>query len=201
MRNKQMFPEVLLAGATICVLLITPVQASTKSAFLGLTSNSPAKVFKVDGISHNSSVTARAWFGSPSRTGFDFGSIGASLYVPITDQPDFSLKSKGTDGLFSAANDEIYRLSDNANYVRERYFSAIKPSRQVYLRNLRLSWDLNLDDDYARDPYVRTLLKIRGVRHNGTLPVTSAVPLPAAIWFFVSGLLGLAVFARGLSKD
>jgi len=208
---------IVVIGAAICVFLLTPVLASSVSATSGLFVNDPSKILMVDGADRNSTVTIGARLGSPDRATFDFGFMDASLYVPITSESctkgtytfpgnsniDFALRNKGTDGLFGTADDLIYRQSDSANYAQEHYFSAVKPYKsrksgntQVYFRDLRLSWDL----DHDGKPDARTLIEIRGGRYDGMLPVATAVPLPAAMWCFGSGLLGLAAVVRGSSK-
>jgi hypothetical protein len=63
---------------------------------------------------------------------------------------------------------------------------------QVYFQDLRLSWDLDLDGK----PDARAMLEFKRGKYDGMMPAAAAVPVPGAMWFLGSGLLGLAVVAR-----
>lgn len=215
MCHKQKSQRTMVViGAAICVFPFTPASACSVSATSGLFINNPSGVLMVDGADRNSSVTIRVRLDSSSRAAFDFGFTEAGRYVPVTgnsraggtytfsggDIVDFTLRYRGADGLFGTSDDSVYRLSDNANPARQHYFAPINPSKsrnpgttQAYFQDLRLSWDLNQDGK----PDARALIEFKGRKSDGMLPVTAAVPLPAAAWLFGSGLLGLmATLAR-----
>jgi hypothetical protein len=167
----------------------------------------------VDGRDCNDTVKIKAWLDSPTRSAFDFGFVDDGLYVSIMNRnrtmgayvfsgsaiADFALRNSGTDRLFGTFDDLIYRLSDRAGYARQHYFAPIKHRSPVKpgnmpnsFQDLRLNWDLDLD----RRLDAHTLIEFKGSRFDGMLPVPAAVPGPAAMWLFGSGLMGLAFMGR-----
>lgn len=106
-------------------------------------------------------------------------------------------------GFLPCASMLVYHLSDSANYALQTYFKPVKSSKsrnptvtQVYFQDLRLSWDLDLDGK----PDVHTLLEFKRGKYDGMMPAPAAVPLPAALWLFGSGLLGLGLTVRHRNK-
>lgn len=214
MRNKQQPLKLILVGAGICGFPGAAAWACSVSVPSELSVNSPSEVLLVDGADRNSSVTIKAWLDTPNRSEFDFGFMNQGAYVPITGKShtkgtytfaggsivDFALRYSGPDGLFGTPDDQIYRLSDSAGYAREHYVETIRAAKsrhpkvsQSYYRDLRLSWDLNLDGK----PDAYTWLEFKSGRYDGMLPAATAVPLPGTLLFFGSGLLGLAATLRG----
>ena len=68
--------------------------------------------------------------------GFDFGFMKESVYTRLQSiwrvpgnyhfvggsTVDFTLRSKGADGIFGSADDDYFRLSDAADFVDQFYF-------------------------------------------------------------------------------
>lgn len=216
MCNKQRFLKLLVVSITIggfpgMAAWAHSVPVSSKSVV-----NSPSRILMIDGKDRNSRVKVKARLDVPEWGAFDFGFMQDSLYTLITDKPknqggyvfaggtvvDFALRNYGADRLFGTTDDLIYRLSDDANYVRETFSKPVKSSKsqnptltQEYFRDLRLGWDLDLDGK----PDAYAWLKIKGEKYDGMMPAT-AVPAPAAVWLFGSGLVGLAVATRRAGK-
>lgn len=181
-----------------------------------LFSGDPDKVLMVDGKDRDTTVKIRAWFDSPAHASYDFGFMSGNAYVPITGKThhigaytfaggapvDFALRNIGVDGLFGTLDDGIYRLSDTASYASQNYLARIDPASaqhptagNVYYRYLRLNWDLNRDGR----PDAHILLEATASRYDGMSPAIAAVPQPAAVWLFASGLLGLVGAARSVT--
>ena len=201
-----------IGGAVFYILCPQAAHACSVSLD-SLFSDDPNKVWMVDGKDRDATVTIRAWLDSPARAAFDFGFMSGNAYVPITGKThnagaytfasgaavDFALRNIGVDGLYGTLDDGIYRLSDAASHVSQRYFARIDPASaqhptagNVYYRYLRLNWDLNRDGR----PDARVLLEATASRYDGMSPAIAAVPQPAAVWLFASGLLGLVGAAR-----
>jgi hypothetical protein len=106
---------------------------------------------------------------------------------------DFAVRSQGMDSQFGTADDQIFRLSDSAQYADQYYSGRIKPWKsrnpevlETYYSNLTLIWDLN--NDGITD--LKTALQARG--NSDGFRAANPVPLPAAVWMFGSGLAVLA---------
>jgi hypothetical protein len=202
----------LIGGAVFYVLCPQAAHAcrvSLDSLFAG----DPNMVWMVDGKDRDASVTVRAWLDSPSCATYDFGFMNGNAYVSITGKAhhigaytftggtpvDFALRTIGADGVFGTLDDGIHRLSDAASYASQRYFARIDPTSarnptvgNVYYRYLRLNWNLNRDGR----PDARVPLEATASRYDGMSPAIAAVPQPAAVWLFASGLLGLVGATR-----
>lgn len=212
MRNQKFLRSLIFTVAISGGFSIHDVQASSVSPS-ELFVNDPAQVLMVDGKDRHSNVSIRVRLDTPKRSAFYFGFIRNDSFLPITGKSrnkgdytfaggssvDFALRGIGSDGLFGAADDLIYRLSDSAGYASQHYFSAVAPAKsrhpvvtEPYYQILSLNWDLNLDglvDAHA-------LLKIRGSQYDGMMPAPTAVSLPGASWLLGSGLAVLGVTAR-----
>lgn len=210
MCNKLRLLKLILIGAAVCGFPDIAARAHSVSIPSESLVNAASKVQLIDGIDRDSRVTIKAWLDAPQRSVFDFGFMNDGLYVPMTGKShtrggytfaggsvvDFALRDRGVDSLFGTPDDVVYRLSDSADYARQTYYKPVKSSKsrnptvtQVYFRDLRLNWDLDLDGK----PDVRTWLEFKRGKHDGMMPAPAAVPLPAALWLFGSGLLGLGL--------
>ena len=212
MRKRQFLKSVLI-GAVCCGFPGTAVLASSVSIPTEVLVAESSRVLMVDGKDRHSKVKIKVRLDVPQRSVFDFGFMNDGLYVPMTGKShtsgsytfaggtvvDFALRNRGVDHLFGTPDDLVYRLSDSANYALQTYFKAVKSSKsrnptvtQVYFQDLRLSWDLDLDGK----PDVHSLLEFKRGKYDGMMPAPAAVPLPAALWLFGSGLLGLGLTVR-----
>lgn len=222
MRGKNL-SWFLILGAVISGLS-AQAQASPVSPSY-LYTNVPTKVLIVDGRDSDSSVSLRFWLSTPSRAAFDFGFMHNNAYVSMMGEyrtqgdytflggslVDFALRNYGSDRLFGTTDDFIYRLSDNAGYVRQHYFAPIDPSHSShpavttnYFQNLGLSWDLDLDGYFN----AHALLEFKGSPYDGMMSSclsggpspcpgeVTPVPVPGAIWLLGSGLIALTASLR-----
>lgn len=217
MFNKQQSLKLILVGAAIGGFPGTAAWACSIPVSSELIVNAPSGVLMVDGKDRHSRVKIEVRLDAPERSVFDFGFANDGLYTPITDGlhsrgryifaggavVDFALRRSGADRLFGTPDDLVYRLSDGAGYARQTYFKPVKSSKsrnpavtQVYFQDLRLSWDLDLDGK----PDVRAVLESKRGKYDGMTPAPAAVPVPAAMWLFGSGLLGLAAMLRRAGK-
>ena len=214
---ERQFLKSILIGAVCCGFPGTAALASSVSLPTEVYVTESSRVLMVDGKDRHSKVKIKVRLDAPQRSAFDFGFMSDGLYVPVTGMSrtrgrytfaggtvvDFALRNRGVDRLFGTPDDTIYRLSDSANYALQTYFKPVKFSKsrnpkvtQIYFRDLRLSWDLDLDGK----PDVRTLLEFKRGKYDGMMPAPAAVPLPAALWLFGSGLLGLGLTVRHHNK-
>lgn len=212
---KQRFLKVLIVGTAFCGFPGIPAWAHSVPMAPPLVVNSPSEVLMIDGKDRNSRVKIRVQLDAAEWCAYDFGFMDDGSYTSITGRAkprggytfmggsvvDFALRNYGADRLFGTPDDLIYRLSDGADYAREIFFRPVEPSlsknpslTQKYFRDLRLGWDLDLDG--KSDVY--SWLEIKRGEYDGMMPVPAAapVPVPGAVWFFGSGLLGLALVAR-----
>ena len=215
MCNRRQFLKMLIIGVAIQSLPCASAWAHSITMSPKLIVDSPSQVLMIDGKDRNSNVKIVARLDVPERCAFDFGFISDGLYTAITGNSkttgryvfaggvamDFALRNYGADRSFGTPDDMIYRLSDDANYAREIFSKPVKSSKtkktvltQEYFRDLRLGWDLDLDG--KTDAY--SWLEVKRGKYDGMMPVhvPAAVPVPAAMWFFGSGLVGLALVAR-----
>lgn len=192
------------SGAWLTGLLL----ASPLSSAFALTVDGPGMVLMVDGTDANVTVDVTSIDGTLPLTEYDFGFVTGSSYTKITslagkwifnggDIVDFALRNRGSDNIFGTGDDVVYSISDPLDYANQTYLLAIAPSNSQnpvvsspYYRSLLLTWDLDLNGvaDTGFDLSVTTPL----LSYDGMTPV----PLPAAVWLFGSGLLGLFGFAR-----
>lgn len=226
MRSTKLFQFLVSIGIVLGGFSLSPAQASSVP-LSELYINDPLKVQMVDGADRDSGVSIRFWLSTPSRAAFDFGFMDNDSYTSITGRSrtqgrytfaggalvDFALRNYGSDGLFGTSDDLIYRISDSAGYAQQRYFAPIDPTRssnpgvtQTYYQDLSLNWDLNLDGLFV----AHTLIEFKKSKFDGMMPATvtgsgpvpsevpTAVPVPATLWLFGSGLLGLAATVRRL---
>ena len=199
-----------------CMILGHGSLAVASSLPMPLTVNEPGSVLMVDGKDKDMGVDIHIRGGRKLfAQGFDFGFMEESVYTPLQSSwcatgnyqfaggstVDFTLRSKGADGIFGSADDDYFRLSDAADFADQFYFGPIDSARsrnpntnETYYRKLVLVWDL--DHDGSRDFSVT--LKA-GKSSGGMMPSgisSTPVPVPAAAWLFGSGLMGLAAVAR-----
>lgn len=195
----------ITAGAGL-LLLFAPLS----SAF-ALTVTSPGSVLMIDGVGdNNTTVKITALDASFPITQYQFGFLAGSSFTSITsivnwsytfnggDVVDFALRDKGTDGVFGTLDDQIYDIANAADYANQTYSISIPASSSQnpvvtsdYYHALTISWDLNHNGipDPGFDFAITPLLS-----NDGMAP--TVVPLPAAVWLFGSGLLGLGALAR-----
>ncbi len=191
------------APAAGMLLLTGPLS----SAF-ALSVSGPGTVLMIDGKDSNVRVNITAVDGTLSFEAYDFGFLTGTGYTKITstigsyifnggDIVDFALRNRGLDTIFGTADDLIYNMANPLDYANQTYLLPIDPSNSQnpvvtspYYRSLLLTWDLNLDGvaDTGFDLAAVTSLK----SFDGMAPV----PLPAAVWLFGSGLLGLGALLR-----
>jgi len=209
MRSTKTFRFLILAGAAVGALSSPATWASTVWPS-DLSVTGPGMVLMVDGKDRNASVKLKIRLDAPDRAAFDFGFMNNDAFVSITrpgrtrgnyaftggSLVDFTLRNWGADRRFGTADDLFYRLSDSAGYAGQDYFSPIPTSKSrhpvvsdFYFQDLRLDWDLNRDG--VAD--VRTWIDARGGKYDGMMPAPMAVPLPATVWLFGSGLAVLGV--------
>ena len=216
---KQKFLKSVLIGVVCCGFHGTAALASSVPYLTEVYVTESAGVLMIDGKDRYSKVKIKVRLDAPQRRTFDFGFMNDGLYVPITGRSharggytfaggtvvDFALRNSGADRLFGTADDLVYHLSDSANYAQQIYFKPVESSKSRnpnvthdYFRDLLLSWDLDLDGK----PDVHALLEVRRGKYDGMMPALTpaAVPLPAALWLFGSGLLGLGLTVRHRNK-
>lgn len=167
----------------------------------------------VDGKDPNASVAFEIT-GRRLGSGLDFGfmmgdtfsSLGSgrrqteTLVFSGGTSVDFAVRSNGADKRFGTSDDQIFRLSDSAQFVNQYYSGPISPWKAVnpgqaetYYRNLTMFWDL----DHNGSTDLKITLHARGAS-DGMHFVAAAtpVPLPAAIGLLGSGLISLVGIAR-----
>lgn len=214
---KRKFLKSVFIGVVCCGFPGAAALASSVSYPTEVYVTESSGVLMIDGKDRHSEVKIKVRLDAPQRSAFDFGFMNDGLYVPMTGKShtrggytfasgtvvDFALRNSGVDRLFGTADDLVYHLSDSANYAQQTYFKSVMSSKsrnptvtQDYFRDLLLSWDLDLDGK----PDVHTLLEFKRGKYDGMMPAPAAVPLPAALWLFGSGLLGLALTARHRNK-
>jgi hypothetical protein len=190
-----------------CLLLTAPL-----SSAYALTVDGPGMVLMIDGTDSNVTVNISALDGTLPLGTYDFGFVTGSSYNRITstigswvftggDVVDFALRNRGPDNTFGTGDDLIYSISNPLDYANQIYSIPINPSNSrnpvvssPYYRSLVLAWDLDRNGvtDAGFDIGVSTPL----FTNDGVAPV----PLPAAVWLFGSGLLGLVGVARRKKK-
>ncbi len=209
MYDKRKFLRSFLVAMIVCIFPYAKIWAS--SIPYELLSANPGKVLMIDGKDRYSKVIIKTKLNSAERSMFDFGFMKDDLYVPVigksrgfyayafnaNDRVDFALRNSGADHLFGTPDDFIYRLSDNAKYAEQYYFSSVKSSRNLksaprYFQALRLDWDVDLDGN----PDAHAFLELKWSKYDGMMPVPTAVPLLPAAWFLGSGVLGLVFMSR-----
>lgn len=196
------------SAAWLMGLLLT----SPLSSAFALTVDGPGMVLMIDGTDSNVTVDITAIDGTLPLGAYDFGFVTGSGYTKITslagswvfnggDVVDFALRNRGSDNTFGTGDDVIYSISNPLDYANQTYLLAIDPSysqnpvvTSPYYRSLLLTWDLDLNGvaDTGFDLSVTTPL----FTYDGMAPI----PLPAAVWLFGSGLLGLMGIARRKKK-
>lgn len=165
----------------------------------------PGLVLMVDGKDHDSQVRLDIRVRANSA-GLDFGFMSGDSFSSLlgdccrkTDAAfaggvmvDFAVRSQGGEN-------QIFRLSDLADYADQYYSGWIKPSNSrnpgvldPYYSSLLMIWDL--DHDGITD--LRVTLNSRQPLDGLQFVPAAPVPLPAAAWLFGSGLVGLAALAR-----
>jgi hypothetical protein len=166
-----------------------PVSASSVSASSGLFVDSLSKVLMIDGTDRNSSVTTRSRLDSTKRGTLDSSFMEAGPYVPITGESPTGGDYAHRNRIFS----EKLGTADSTDSAWQHYFTTEKSSRSREHKSTRThshdsypSWDLDRDNRHHEHEF-------NDRRHDDRIPPTSAVPLPAAMWLFGSGLLGLIV--------
>ena len=196
------------SGAWLMGLLLT----SPLSSAFALTVDGPGMVLMIDGTDSSITVDVTAIDGTLPLTAYDFGFVTGSGYTKITsgigswifnggDVVDFALRNRGSDNTFGTGDDVLYSISDPLDYANQTYLLSIAPSysqnpvvSSPYYRSLLLTWDLDLNGvaDTGFDLSVTTPLS----SYDGMAPV----PVPATVWLFGSGLLGLMGVARRRKK-
>lgn len=210
MCNKQRSRKMIFAAVAVCGFPYPMAHACSVWDVSGLSVNDPLPVLMIDGADRNSSVKIKVRVDSPKRSGFDFGFVNDGVYTPITGKSgvrgsytftggaiiDFALRSWGADHLFGTADDQVYRLSDGADYAQQYYFDPAKSSKSRNpkiipgdFQELRLDWDLNHDGKTD----IETWIDVKRSRYDAMAPAAAPVPVPSTMWFFGSGLLALGV--------
>lgn len=184
--------------------------ACPMSSALALTVNSPGQVLMVDGTDSNVTVNISAIDVTAPVSRYDFGFVTGSAYTRITgttgsytfmggDIVNFALRDRGTDNTFGTSDDLVYSIADPLDYANQTYAVQIPASSSQnpvvsapYYRSLVITWDLdrNGNADTGFDLAVTTPLRT----NDGFAP--AAVPLPAAVWLFSAGLMGLGAISR-----
>ncbi len=209
--------KLIFAGVVICGFPGTVAWAHSVSIPSELFVNAASRALLIDGIDSDSHVTIKAWFNTSNRAAFDFGFMNADSYVAIAGKSrakgthvfssvasvDFALRDQGADGLFEAADDQIYHLFDSAGYAHQHYFAPVRfaESREswvkhVYYQDRRPKWDLDLD----RKPDAYTPSEIKRSRCDVMTPAPTTVPLPGGLILLGSGLMGLAAMGRRVAR-
>ncbi|HSB97464.1 MAG TPA: VPLPA-CTERM sorting domain-containing protein [Spongiibacteraceae bacterium] len=125
-------------------------------------------------------------------------SVGDALNLGFANAGDtivFTLHVADTGNIWSSTKSSNF---DSVNHVYSSAFSAensIPAGLYVAFEDLARFGTPNSDYNYTDAQFV-----ITNVNEAGINPQTPEVPLPAAAWFFGSGLLGMAGVVRGRSK-
>jgi len=148
------------------------------------------------GISNPGSSVSRVDFGGATIVEGAYFTNTTYAYLSMRDGDGFAkqfglgdfftLKVTGLDAFDSVTNSVNISLARDANLVDAWIWNDLMPLGEVYALEFSLSssdvgdWGINTPAYFAID----------------NLTAVSAVPVPAAVWLFGSGLLGLVTVAR-----
>jgi len=213
MCNKQRSRKMFFAAVAVCGFPYPMAHACSVWDMPGLSVPDPLPVVMIDGADRNSSVKLKVQVDSPKKSGFDFGFVNDGLYTPVTGKShawgsytftggatvDFALRNGGPDHVLGTADDQVYRLSDGADYAQQYYFDSARSPRSRNpripsgdFRELRLDWDLNHDGKTD----VETWIGVKRNQYDAMAPAAAPVPVPSTMWLFGSGLVVLATALR-----
>lgn len=194
-----------ITAGTGMLLLAGPLSSVFAAMVSPLTVYTPGKVLMIDGTDSNVTVNVTVVDSTQPLVAYDFGFVTGSGYTRITsgngswvfnggDIVDFALRSRGSDAMFGTGDDVIYSISNPLDYADQIYMGVIAASYSQnpvvssdYYKTLKVQWDLNQDG--TPDTGFALAVSTSPGSKDGMAP--APVPLPAAMWLFGSGLLGL----------
>ncbi len=210
--NKGVSVLLLISG----MLGINPPSASAAGLPAEWVITQPGRVTLSDGRDQGALVNLLVLNQRPGDSRYDFGYMDNGVFSSISTgrgkgkvraqvfqagtAVDFALRTRGEDGIIGTTDDSLFRISDAASHVTQRFSHPLRrwaSGDDMLFSQLNLGWDT--DQDGIRDLVVMLRLRQRhaGMHYTAiSSPIPMAVPVPAALWLFGSGLAGLFAFGR-----